>query len=94
MVLLRITILHRFTVHSSVLVSFFSLFSGWCQSRCLWVVLAAPRLTLTLLPDNAEVACRAILPLCFRRSDWAELCARDPGVAVGHPEACRAAGFE
>ncbi len=30
----------------------------------------------------------------FRRSDWAELCARDPSVAVGHPEACRAAGFE
>ena len=49
---------------------------------------------VSFLPDDAEVACRAILPLCFCRSDWAELCARDPGVAVGHPEACRAAGFE
>ncbi|MDC3008691.1 hypothetical protein OA002_00925 [bacterium] len=46
------------------------------------------------LPDDVEVACRAILPQCFRRSDWAEVCARDPSVAVGHPEACRAAGIE
>ena len=49
---------------------------------------------VTFLPDDAEVACRAILPQCFHRSDWAELCARDRSVAVGHPEACRAAGFE
>ena len=48
----------------------------------------------SFLPDDAEVACRAILPQCFRRSDWAELCARDPSVADGHPQACRAAGFE
>ncbi len=39
------------------------------------------------LPYDAEVICRAILPQCFRRSDWAELCTRDPSVAVGHPEA-------
>jgi len=49
---------------------------------------------VSFLPDDAEVACRAILPQCFRRSDWAELRARDPSVAVGHPEASRAAGFE
>ena len=49
---------------------------------------------VTFLPDNAEVACRAILPECFRRSDWAGLCAREPSVVVGHPAACRDAGFE
>ena len=46
------------------------------------------------LPDHAEVVSRAILPQCFRRSDWADLCAREPSVAHGHIEACRAAGFE
>ena len=46
---------------------------------------------VTFLPDDAEVA---ILPQCLRLSDWAELCARDPSVADGHPQACRAAGFE
>ena len=49
---------------------------------------------VTFLADDAEIACRAILPQCFRRSDWAELCARDPIVADGHPQACRAAGFD
>ena len=46
------------------------------------------------LPDDAVIACRAILPQCFTRDAWAALCADDPGVAEGHPEACRAAGFE
>ena len=49
---------------------------------------------VTFLPDDAQIACRAILPQCFKRSDWAALCSRDPSVAEGHPEACRAAGFE
>ena len=49
---------------------------------------------VTFLPDDAQIACRAILPQCFRRFDWADLCAREPRVAHGHPEACRAAGFE
>ena len=48
----------------------------------------------TFLPDDAEITCRAILPQCFKRSDWAALCARDPSVAVAHPDACRASGFE
>ena len=48
----------------------------------------------TFLPDDAEPACRAILPDCFRRSDWADLCARETSVAVGHPEACADAGFK
>jgi hypothetical protein len=46
----------------------------------------------TFLPDDAEIACRAILPQCFKRSDWAQLCAKDASVVEGHPEACRAAG--
>ena len=49
---------------------------------------------VSFLPDDAEVACRATLPQCFRRSDWADLCAREPSVAVGHPEACHDAGFQ
>ena len=49
---------------------------------------------VTFLPDDAQIACRAILPQCFKRSDWADLCARESSVAHGHPEACRAAGFE
>ena len=46
------------------------------------------------LADDAVVACRAILPECFTRSDWAALCFRDPNVAQSHPEACRAAAIE
>ena len=56
---------------------------------------ASPKVSaVNFLPDDAEVACRAILPQCFKRSAWAELCASDRSVAEGHPEACRAAGFE
>ena len=46
----------------------------------------------TFLPDDAVIACRAILPQCFTRDTWATLCANDPSVAEGHPEACRATG--
>ena len=92
--LLRITFPHRFTVHPFVLVSFFSSVFGLLASALLVGCFGSPAAdAVTFLPDDAEVACRAILPQCFRRSDWAELCARDPSVAVGHPEACRAAGF-
>ena len=49
---------------------------------------------VTFLPDDAVIACRAILPQCFQRDAWAALCADDPSVAEGHPEACRAAGFK
>ena len=94
-VLLKITFPHRFIDHPLVLVSFFSSVFG-LVAGALFVVcfgsLAAD--ADPFLPDDAEVACRAILPQCFRRSDWAELCARDPSVADGHPQACRAAGFE
>ena len=78
-----------------MLVSFFSSVSGLVASALLVGCFGSPVAdAVTFLPDDAEVACRAILPQCFRRSDWVELCARDPNVAVGHPEACRAAGFE
>ena len=93
--LLRITFPHRFIVHPSVLVSFFSSVSGLVVSALLVGCFGSPEAdAVTFLPDDAEVACRAILPQCFRRSDWAELCARDPSVADGHPQACSAAGFE
>ena len=44
--LLRITFMHRFIVHPSVLVFSSHLFSAWWHAHCLWVVSAAPRLTL------------------------------------------------
>ena len=46
---------------------------------------------VNFLPDHAEIACRAILPQCFRRADWAALCAIEPSVAAAHRDACRAA---
>ena len=54
----------------------------------------ADAVSLSFLPNDAEVACRAILPQSFHRSDWADLCALEPNVAVGQPEACRDAGFQ
>ena len=93
--LLRITFPHRFTVHPSVLVSFFSSVFGLLASALLVGCFGSPAAdAVTFLPDDAEAACRAILPQCFRRSDWAELCARDPSVAYGHPQTCRAVGLE
>ena len=43
------------------------------------------------LPDDAQVACRAILPQCFRRSDWADLCNSQSEIRLSFPEACHAA---
>ena len=43
------------------------------------------------LPDDAQVACRAILPQCFRRSDWADLCDSQSQIRLSFPEACHAA---
>ncbi len=43
------------------------------------------------LPDDAEVSCQAILPQCFRRSDWANLCATQPEIKVSFAKACREA---
>jgi hypothetical protein len=46
---------------------------------------------LRFLPYDAQVACRAILPQCFRRSDWAELCDSQSEIRLSFPEACHAA---
>ena len=89
------TFLHRLNFHRSVMASFISPVFGLVAGALLVDCPGSPAVHAdSFLPDDAEVACRAILPQCFRRSDWAELCARDPSVADGHPQACRAAGFE
>ena len=43
------------------------------------------------LPDDSQVACRAIFPQCFRRSDWADLCDSQSEIRLSFPEACHAA---
>ena len=47
--------------------------------------------TVTFLPDDAQVACLAILPQCFTRRGWADLCLQDPTIRSGYPQACREA---
>ena len=46
---------------------------------------------LRVLPYDAQVACRAILPQCFRRSDWADLSDSQSEIRLSFPEACLAA---
>ena len=88
-------LLQRLSVHPSVVSFFLSPVFGLVALVLLSDCSAGSTAgAVSFLPDDAEIACRAILPQCFRRSDWAHLCARDPSVATGHPEACRAAGFE
>ena len=43
------------------------------------------------LPDEAQIACRAILPACFTKAGWAELCVAQDDVRQAHPRACRLA---
>ena len=43
------------------------------------------------LPDDAQVACRAILTQCFSRSDWAGLCDSQSEIRLSVPETCQAA---
>ena len=89
------TFLHHLNIHRSALASFISPVFGLVAGALLVDCSGSPAVHAdSFLPDDAEVACRAILPQCFRRSDWADLCAREPSVAVGHPEACRDAGFQ
>ena len=94
-VLLRKTFPHRFTVHPSVLVALISPFFWLVVGALVFDYSFSPAVaSASFLPDNAEVACRAILPQCFRRSDWADLCAREPSVVLAHPAACRDAEFK
>jgi len=46
---------------------------------------------IRFLPDDAQIACRAILPACFTRSGWAELCRANPELPLASSEACRQA---
>ena len=86
---------HLFISHHSLALPSLSAVSGVIALVMLVELSAAPRGgAVTFLPDDAVVACRAILPSCFQRDAWAALCADDPSVAAGHPEACRSAGFE
>lgn len=43
---------------------------------------------IEFLPDDAEVSCRAILPQCFTRRGWAQLCRADPTIRHSFVEAC------
>ena len=43
---------------------------------------------IRFLPDDDQVACRAILPQCFRREDWARLCRDQLDIRESHPVAC------
>ena len=46
---------------------------------------------IRFLPDDAQIACRAILPQCFTQQGWHRLCQNDPAMAKAHPQACRQA---
>ena len=46
---------------------------------------------IRFLPDDAQIACRAILPQCFTQAGWQRLCQNDPTMAKAHPVACRQA---
>ena len=45
------------------------------------------------LPDDAQIACRAILPQCFSQQGWHRLCQNDPAIAQAHQPACRKAAI-
>ena len=46
---------------------------------------------IRFLPDDAQIACRAILPQCFTQQGWHRLCQNDPAIAKAHRRACRKA---
>ena len=46
---------------------------------------------IRFLPDDAQIACRAILPQCFTQAGWHRLCQNDPTMAKAHQVACRQA---
>ena len=43
---------------------------------------------IEFLPDDAQVSCRAILPQCFTRKAWAQLCESEPGIRKSFNQAC------
>ena len=46
---------------------------------------------IRFLPDDAEIACRAILPQCFTQQGWHRLCQGNPTIAKANKQACRKA---
>ena len=46
---------------------------------------------IRFLPDDAQIACRAILPQCFTQQGWHRLCQNNPAIAKAHQQACRQA---
>ena len=50
--------------------------------------------SVRFLPDDALIACRAIMPACFTKAGWAQLCEANPDLHLTHPVACRLAGEE
>ena len=48
---------------------------------------------IRFLPDDAEIACRAILPQCFTQQGWHRLCQNNPAIAKTHQPACRKAAI-
>ena len=47
-----------------------------------------PLESIRFLPDQTDVACRALLPQCFHRQDWARLCRNQPDIRQAHSAAC------
>ena len=43
---------------------------------------------IEFLPDDAQVSCRAILPQCFTRKAWAQLCESEPDIRQSFNLAC------
>ena len=48
---------------------------------------------IQFLPEDAQIACRAILPQCFTQQGWHRLCQNDPDIAKSHQQACRKAAI-
>ena len=48
---------------------------------------------IRFLSDDAQIACRAILPQCFTQQGWHRLCQNNPAIAKAHQQACRKAAI-
>ena len=48
---------------------------------------------IRFLPEDAQIACRAIMPQCFTQQGWHRLCQNNPAIAKTHPQACRKAAI-
>ena len=66
----------------------------WCGVLVAMAVVSSPIARadgIRFLPDDAQIACRAILPQCFTQAGWHRLCQADPSMAKAHQLACRQA---